>query len=103
MQNLTPLVKITPLTLLVLVYVDDILKTSSDATTVSELISHLHYHFALKDLGPLPYFFGIEVTLGLIGLHLCQHKYILDLVDRYSLASSKPMDSPMASAPVLTP
>ena len=34
----------------------------------------------LKDLGPLNYFLRIEEPCCLIGLFLCQHKYVLDIM-----------------------
>jgi len=54
----------------VLIYVDDIIITSSNTTTISQLISALHSSFALKDLGPLHYFLGVEATWHEDGLHL---------------------------------
>jgi hypothetical protein len=36
--------------------------------------------FALKDLGPLHFFLGIQVTQAADGLHLSQEKYAQDLL-----------------------
>jgi histone deacetylase 1/2 len=48
-------------TMFALVYVDDIIVASSAQTAVSCLLQQLRGDFALKDLGDLHYFFGIEV------------------------------------------
>ena len=48
-------------TIYLLVYVDDIVITSNNPTTLQNCISNLAAHFSLKDLGPLTYFLGIEV------------------------------------------
>jgi hypothetical protein len=49
-------------TIFVLIYVDDIIITSSHSTAISQLIDDLHSSFALKDLGPLHFFLGVEAT-----------------------------------------
>jgi hypothetical protein len=46
----------------VLVYVDDIIVVSSSSEGTSALLRDLEKDFALKDLGELHYFLGIEVT-----------------------------------------
>jgi hypothetical protein len=46
----------------VLVYVDDIIVASSTSSATSTLLSDLSKVFALKDLGDLHYFLGIEVN-----------------------------------------
>jgi hypothetical protein len=46
----------------VLVYVDDIIVVSSSSEATSALLRDLEKDFALKDLGELHYFLGIEVT-----------------------------------------
>jgi hypothetical protein len=45
----------------VLVYVDDMIVTSSSSQAISTLVSDLNTHFAIKDLGDLHFFLGIEV------------------------------------------
>jgi hypothetical protein len=46
----------------VLVYVDDIIVASSSPSATTTLLRNLEKDFALKDLGDLHYFLGIEVT-----------------------------------------
>jgi histone deacetylase 1/2 len=46
----------------VLVYVDDIIVVSSTSEATSGLLRNLKEAFALKDLGDLHYFLGMEVT-----------------------------------------
>jgi len=48
-------------TILVLIYVDDILITSSSSSAVRDLLSTLKQEFVVKDLGLLNYFLGLEV------------------------------------------
>jgi histone deacetylase 1/2 len=45
----------------VLVYVDDIIVASSIPDATTTLLKKLNEDFALKDLGDLHYFLGIEV------------------------------------------
>ena len=59
------------------------------------LIKQLGTEFAMKDLGFLHYFLGIEVTKTPRGLHLCQHKYANDLLARADLSVCKPTSTPM--------
>jgi histone deacetylase 1/2 len=47
--------------LFVLVYVDDIIVASSSQEATDALLHYLQRDFALKDLGDLHYFLGIEV------------------------------------------
>lgn len=43
-------------------YVDDILITASDQESINTLIHNLNKPFALKDLGQINYFLGIQFS-----------------------------------------
>jgi hypothetical protein len=59
-------------TTFVLIYIDDILITSSLSQATTSLIHSLRVEFAIKDLGPLHYFLGMEATPTPDGLILSQ-------------------------------
>lgn len=50
------------ISMFLLIYVDDNIVVSLSDAVISALLSDLHSEFALKDLGDLRYFLGIEVT-----------------------------------------
>ena len=81
--------------MVVLVYVDDILVTGSSPTMIATLIRHLNSHFALKDLGPLHYFLGIEVIRRSDGFFLHQQKYAHELLERAGMLNCKPAATPV--------
>jgi hypothetical protein len=68
------------LTMFILVYVDDIIVASSRSNAVRALLKELGDEFALKDLGELHYFFGIEVAQNMDSIVLTQEKYANDLL-----------------------
>lgn len=68
--------------LLILVYVDDIIITGSNAQLIQQVIDNLKSTFALKDLSELNYFLGIQVTKNQLGLHLSKSKYVVDLLGK---------------------
>ena len=52
--------------------------------------------FALKDLGILSYFRGIEVLYDMDCLYLSQRKYIRDLLTKVNMIECKGIDTPMS-------
>lgn len=83
--------------LIVLVYADDIIVTGSCSYSITRLISHTNTNFALKDLGTLSYFLALQVTRIANSVHLCQQKYIQDLLTRVDMLNCKASSTPMAS------
>ena len=85
--------------LVILVYVDDIIVTSSNSLLIEQLISSLNSCFALKDLGPLNFFLGIKVFSSSSSLYFSQARYISDFFffQCASLFESKAMASPMVA------
>jgi hypothetical protein len=67
--------------------VDDIIITSFSSSAVEALLRDLKSDFALKDLGPLSYFLGIEVKEATDGICLSQIKYNTDLLQRIGMLS----------------
>ncbi|XP_062075949.1 uncharacterized mitochondrial protein AtMg00810-like [Humulus lupulus] len=61
--------------IVLLIYVDDIIVTGSCSATISSLVAYLRTKFAVKELGNLHYFPGIEVSRSANDLHLSQAKY----------------------------
>jgi hypothetical protein len=49
-------------TIFLLIYIDDIIVASSSSSATTGLLHNLQREFALKDLDPLHYFLGIEVS-----------------------------------------
>ena len=59
-----------------LIYVDDIVVTSSSSKAVEALLKDLSKEFSLKDLGNLHFFLGVEVKNVPNGIVLSQGKYV---------------------------
>lgn len=55
----------------------------------------MHQTFALKDLGDLHYFLGIEVTKPANEIHLSQAKYIADILAKHDMISCSPIPTPI--------
>lgn len=78
-----------------LIYVDDIIVTGTNTAFINNLIIQLNKVSSLKDLGDISYFLGVEVTKTDDGLHLCQAKYIKELLHKVLLKDSKPTLTPI--------
>jgi hypothetical protein len=85
------------ITMFVLVYVDDIIVASSSSRATEGLLRKLNKEFALKDLGALHYFLGMEVHKVTNGVILSQDKYASDLLHRVGMKDCKPVSSPMST------
>jgi histone deacetylase 1/2 len=80
----------------VLIYVDDIIVTSSLDKAMSALLHDLNGDFALKDLGNLHYFLGIEVKKIPNGLLLTQAKYAADLLAKVGMKDCPTTPTPLS-------
>ncbi|KAL7614376.1 hypothetical protein Lser_V15G08830 [Lactuca serriola] len=88
--------------LYLLVYVDDLILTRNNPTSIRNFITRLHQEFIIKDLGPLSYFWGLDVVYNIDGLFLSQAKYAHDVLVRAGLLSSKPVATPLSNTDYLT-
>jgi histone deacetylase 1/2 len=76
--------------------------TSSSDHAISGLLKSLNKNFAIKDLGDLHYFLGIEVTKTQNGLLLTQGKYAKDLLQKVGMHGCKPSPTPLSSTEQLS-
>jgi histone deacetylase 1/2 len=83
-------------TIFMLIYVDDIVVASSSQKAVDALLHDLGLDFALKDLGDLHYFLGIEVKKVHNGIILSQESYANDLLRRVTMQICKTVDTPLS-------
>ncbi|CAO2815837.1 unnamed protein product [Amaranthus hypochondriacus] len=65
---------------IVAVYVDDIVVTGDAPDVISHLKDHLNKVFSIKDLGPLSFFLGLELTYSQNGIIVTQQKFSRELL-----------------------
>jgi len=82
-------------TVYLLIYVDDIVLTTSSRALLSRTITALQHEFSLKDLGPLHHFLGISVQQHQGGFFMSQRQYILDILERAGMSDCKPCSTPV--------
>ena len=80
---------------ILLLYVDDMIITGDDMQGIQDLKHFLGCQFEMKDLGPLNYFLGIEVSSSTDGYYLTQTKHTSDLISQASITGSKIVDTPI--------
>jgi hypothetical protein len=90
-------------TILLLLYVDDLIITGDDLSGIQELKDFLSQIFEMKDLGHLSYFLGLEITSSNDGFYLTQDKYTSDLLSRAGLTDHKIVDTPIELNACVTP
>ena len=80
-------------TILLLLYVDDIIITGDDLSDIQELKDFLSQQFEIKDPGHLSYFLGLEIAHSTDRLYITQAKYASELLSRVELTDSKTVDT----------
>jgi hypothetical protein len=79
--------------------VDDIVLTASYPALLRRIISALQQEFAMKDLGVLHHFLGMQVQRSGDGLLLSQRQYMLDILSRAGMSECKPCSTPVDTNP----
>ena len=90
-------------TILILLYVDDMIVTGDDLSGIQELKDFLSQQFEMKDFGHLRYFLGLEITHSIDVLYITQAKYASELLSRARLTDSKTIYTPIKLNGHLTP
>lgn len=84
-------------TLVLLLYVDDILLVGSNPSLLQDLLQSLNSRFSMKDLGIPRYFLGIEIETDASGLFLHQTAYASDILQQAAMLECNPMPTPLPS------
>ncbi|CAM8959503.1 unnamed protein product [Rhodiola kirilowii] len=81
--------------LIPLVYVDDVVITSTSIPLIDSVKAFIHSTFCINDLGLLRYFLGLEVVRSTSWIFLNQRKYAMDLLTESGLLACKPSTTHM--------
>lgn len=88
---------------ILIVYVDDIIITGSDVEGIAEIKQYLQSKLRIKDLERLQYFLGIEVLKNDEGMHLCQKKYVLAMLNEVGMLKAESAEIPLETSLKLEP
>ncbi|KAI3735401.1 hypothetical protein L6452_14897 [Arctium lappa] len=77
-------------TLLVQIYVDDIIFGSTKDQMCRDFEELMHKSFKMSSMGELTLFLGLQVKQQKDGIFISQSKYVKDILDKYGLSDSKP-------------
>lgn len=81
--------------IIVCLYVDDIIYTSSSMSLVNDFKAQMMNEFEMSDMSLLHYFLGLEVHQAMDGIFISQRKYASDLLEKFGMLHSKPADTPV--------
>jgi len=83
--------------LILVLYVDELLIIGSSASTIVAVKDILHNKFSMKEMGPLHYFLGLEISQDASSIKLSQIKYAQDLLIRFHMTDCKSTATPFLS------
>ena len=89
--------------ILLLLYVNDMIITGDNHSSIYDFKQFLHQHFEMKDLDHLSYFLGLEVSSDSTIYYLSQAKYASNLLSRVGLTDIKVVSTPLEMNASLTP
>ncbi|KAI3678299.1 hypothetical protein L6452_37586 [Arctium lappa] len=89
-------------TILVQIYVDDIIFGSTKDQMCRDFEELMHKSFKMSSMGELNFFLGLQVKQQKDGIFISQSKYVKDILDKYGLSDSKPASRPMETYKQIT-
>ncbi|WVZ93747.1 hypothetical protein U9M48_039704 [Paspalum notatum var. saurae] len=84
-------------TLIVQIYVDDIIFGDSSHALVSSFAEQMSREFEMSLMGELQFFLGLQIKQGPEGTFVHQAKYTRDILKKFEMGDSKPMTTPMST------
>ncbi|GJX10228.1 retrovirus-related pol polyprotein from transposon TNT 1-94 [Tanacetum coccineum] len=87
--------------LLVQIYVDDIIFASTDPALCDTFAEILSSKFKMSMMEKMSFFLGLQISQSPRGIFINQSKYALEILKKYSMESSNPVDTLMVERPKL--
>ncbi|WVZ93999.1 LOW QUALITY PROTEIN: hypothetical protein U9M48_039943 [Paspalum notatum var. saurae] len=84
-------------TLIVQIYVDDIIFGGSSHALVSSFAVQMSREFEMNLMGELQFFLGLQIKQSPEGTFVHQAKYTRDILNKFEMGDSKPMTTPMST------
>ena len=87
--------------LLVQIYVDDIVFSAIDEALRKEFSNSIQEEFEMSMMGELTFFLELQVMQMKHGTFLCQTKYCIELIKKFSMEKCKEASTPMTTSTYL--
>ncbi|GKE67670.1 retrovirus-related pol polyprotein from transposon TNT 1-94 [Tanacetum coccineum] len=81
--------------LLVQIYVDDIIFTSTNTALCNEFANQMTTKFKMSMMGQMSFFLGLQISQSPRGIFLNQSKYAFEIIKKYGLLTSDSVDTLM--------
>ncbi|GJW37512.1 retrovirus-related pol polyprotein from transposon TNT 1-94 [Tanacetum coccineum] len=81
--------------LLVQIYVDDIIFASTKPAMCDEFAKIMTSKFKMSMMGKMSFFLGLQISQSPRGIFINQSNYALEIIKKYGMLSSDPVDTPM--------
>ncbi|GKE36642.1 retrovirus-related pol polyprotein from transposon TNT 1-94 [Tanacetum coccineum] len=81
--------------LLLQIYVDDIIFSSTDPALCDSFFEIMCSKFKMPLMGKMSFFLGLQISQSPRGIFLNQSKYALEIIKKYDMETSDPVDTPM--------
>jgi hypothetical protein len=81
--------------LIVSLYVDGLIYTSSNQQMMDDFKNSMMKHFSMTDLGKMKYFLGIEVTQSVDGIFIHQMRYANEILSKFGMENCNKVCSPI--------
>ena len=88
-------------TLIVQIYVDDIIFGGSSHAMVARFAEDMSREFEMSMMGELQFFLGLQIKQHKEGTFLHQAKYTKDILKKFDMSDCKPMTTPMGTTTAL--
>jgi len=83
---------------IIALYVDDLMVLSNDVNLLNQKKDELKSTFKMKDLGPIHWFLGLEITRDRSRhlISVSQTRYVSDVIEHFGFTNARPISTPIA-------